>query len=769
MFARMSLTIDPAWPGVSPGTGWMLLAGAAALVVAITVWTYLGVRRSSSRRLFIVLGLRLLALAVTVLLMLRPSIAREEESAVDPSRLFILVDVSKSMSVADEFNNVTRLKRVQDLLANERIQGALRKLAEEKKVELVVFQGADEVKRYDPAAAPDGKSTDIGRWLDDLRREAGGDLPVQAMLIFSDGVDTGDPARTLQKAAAFRGKWPLMTFGVGQSTTTGQDKDIFVDQILVEPQPILAKGKMKVKAIIQAPGFENAQTEVSLWIEDRAAKKMVKVLSRPERLTQAADNVVTFETDAPDTQGEIKITVKAAKLAGETSELNNEISTFAYVSKDGVRILWVEGKKRAFEGVFAIRHALAKDRRFQVVYVERGKAASPEKLDVDPYRFDQVAYDVLVIGDISAARFGDFGVMTKVRDRVQNHGMGLVMLGGYETFGNSDWQGSLVADLFPVRFDRAGQIEGKVRVAPTPEGFQYLFKLADDAKSNQQIWDKVMAPLEGMTQPGTRDPRSTVFAMQDGTDNAVLAGIVRGKGRVLAFPVDTTWQSWRRTPEAVAAYERFWRQMMLWLAQQENSQGSVFVELDQRRIERPRPIGFRVGFRGVEIPNPKFTAKIVGPRGEEYPIPIGADPRGSWTPPTAGEYTFHVEGKGTTPLGKPTEGRDVARFVVTETDRELLRPAADHDFLEKLAAAADGAFARADERTFLHLLDELQARQTPVETKISHWPDWRRNPPSDSIGDQFSTLWRSTVLVALVVYIGCLCTEWYLRRRWGMV
>ena len=126
MFARMSLTIDPAWPGVSPSTGWMLLAAAAAVVVAITVWTYLGVRRSSSRRLFIVLGLRLLALAVTVLLMLRPSIAREEESAVDPSRLFILVDVSKSMSVADEFNNVTRLKRVQDLLANERRQSSLR-------------------------------------------------------------------------------------------------------------------------------------------------------------------------------------------------------------------------------------------------------------------------------------------------------------------------------------------------------------------------------------------------------------------------------------------------------------------------------------------------------------------------------------------------------------------------------------------------------------------------------------------------------------------
>ena len=208
---------------------------------------------------------------------------------------------------------------------------------------------------------------------------------------------------------------------------------------------------------------------------------------------------------------------------------------------------------------------------------------------------------------------------------------------------------------------------------------------------------------------------------------------------------------------------------MLWLAQQENSQGAVFVQIDQRRLERPKQLGYRVGFRGVEVPDAKFTAKIVGPRGEEYPIPIGADPRGQWTPPGPGEYTFLVEGKGKTPLGQPIEGRDIARFLVIETDRELLRPAADHDFLEKLAAATDGKFARADDRSFLQALADLQARQAPTQAKVTHWPDWRKGPPSDGIADQFATLWRSTALFGLLVYIGCLCMEWYLRRRWGMV
>src|SRR5204862_5941563 len=130
---------------------------------------------------------------------------------------------------------------------------------------------------------------------------------------------------------------------------------------------------------------------------------------------------------------------------------------------------------------------------------------------------------------------------------------------------------------------------------------------------------------------------------------------------------------------------------------------------------------FQVGFRGVEVVDEKFTAKIVGPRGEEYAIPIVANPRGIWAPPAPGEYTFLVEGKAKTPLGQPIEGRDIARFLVIETDRELLRPAADHDFLEKLAAATDGKFARADERAFLQALSDLQARQAPAQTKITYW------------------------------------------------
>ena len=211
--------------------------------------------------------------------------------------------------------------------------------------------------------------------------------------------------------------------------------------------------------------------------------------------------------------------------------------------------------------------------------------------------------------------------------------------------------------------------------------------------------------------------------------------------------------------------------MILWLAHREQSQGNVFVALDQRRYDRGRTpnLGYRVGFRGVEVKDATFTAKVIGPKKQEVVLPLGADQRGVWPIPAPGEYTVIVKGKGTTSAGQPISGTDEARFFVTEEDRESLRLAADHDFLEQLAKATHGGFARAEERTVNQLLDELQAAKAPATTRTHHWPDWKRPPDCDSIRSQLAALWQSTALACVVIYVFVLCLEWFLRRRWGMV
>jgi uncharacterized membrane protein len=768
-----SFTLDPAWPRIMPGMGPGTLALAAAILVALTIWTYLGARRTSWSRVAIVLGLRLVALVVTVLLILRPSLAFEEEEDVEPSRLIILIDDSLSMATRDELNSESRLEAIQRLLTSSPVDAALKRL-DAKKVERIYYLAADKLERFVPDSKPQGKHTDIGRWLDDVVREHGRDKKVQAVLLLSDGGDTGDSTRTLQKAADFRGRFPIHTFGVGQSNAGGQERDIALEQIFMEPKTILAKGKFKVKVVARAPGFENARTDVSLWIEERATGKMREIKRLPQqRFEQASSQEIELEADAPDEEGEVRLTVKADKLPDESRTDNNEISTFAHVSKEGVRVLWVEGQQR-WEFAIPIRECLRKDRRFQVVADFRPKLAGPAAARADNV-WDKT-YDVLVIGDIPASRLGDITTQLKIRDRVEKQGMGVLMLGGYETFANSDWQlSAFQKDFFPVKLDQPGQIEGKVRVKPERDGLAYVLKLSDDEAKNQEIWEKKFEPLDGVTRPGSLARGATALATCD-VDPAlpILATVERGKGRVMTFAGDTTWRAWRRNPEAAAGFDRFWKQMMLWLAHQENSQGNLILDLAARRIDRGRGqnLAFRVGFRGVEVKNPLYAGKVIGPRKEEYPliVPTDKDKQGVFQPAGPGEYTIIVSGKGTqTKDGAPIEGKAQARFIVYEEDRETQRIAADHEFLDKLALASGGKFARAEERTLEQRLDELEANRVAAQKKTRHWPDWRRTPAGDSIGEQFSALWQSSALACLLVYLVCLCLEWYLRRRWGMV
>src|SRR5438552_9810825 len=94
-FKSLTLTKDLVWPWSLPG-----LFLVALFLIVITVWTYRGVRWSTSRRVGIVLGLRLAALVLALLMALRPSLAYREELRL-PSTLLIALDSSERMTTQD--------------------------------------------------------------------------------------------------------------------------------------------------------------------------------------------------------------------------------------------------------------------------------------------------------------------------------------------------------------------------------------------------------------------------------------------------------------------------------------------------------------------------------------------------------------------------------------------------------------------------------------------------------------------------------------------
>jgi uncharacterized membrane protein len=751
------------------GVGLALLIVVPLALIGLTIWTYLGAPGATRRRIAVVLTLRLLAFVVVLFLIARPSVGFPDQSQVR-NLVMIGLDASRSMSIGDEQGGLSRWElAVQQL---EKSQPILERLREEQQTDVLIVRFGDKIAEILPSdpGEPDGKRTEIGRWLREMYERREGNRPPRAFLLFTDGADHGDiPA---QNEAA---RWQslhcfLYPFACGKPNLGDRQNDIALTSITTDPAPVPVKGKLLVKLHVDAPGFENTTVRLRLFINDKEVK------AQDEALPLTIGNPVEIECNAPAEPGEFKVRVVAEDPArrgqpppGDLVPSNNTIETFATAIKGGISVLYVD-KRRGFEPK-QICAALDRDSRIsrKTVYLGDDRRVDPNLFELDKQ------YDVIIFGDITAAQVN--AIQPKALEEIANQvkaGAGFLMLGGYNTFDNGDWKGTPIEALIPVELtgSHPGQIEDEVKMVPAPDGLNSYVMRIDDAKDVKAAWES-LPTLEGISRLGKVKEgfsKSAILARAAGRDDLILVtGEVSDPkkaggtvGRTMAFAGDTTHR-WIRTPETAVMQSRFWRRIVIWLAHQEDAEGSVWVKPDTRRLPVRGELGFSVGVRskgGVDLPGGTYTVAVVTPAGERIPVPTATTPtdtRGIFARTEApGEYRIEVHGEATdTTTGEVVRGETAARFLVFDEDLEMTRRAADQEFLRKLATSGGGEFHRAEELpAFLQqLLNNPLAR---VKPKMVLYPDWRAPGRSPY-------LWW-----ILGAFVGLLCTEWGLRRKWGM-
>ena len=299
---------DPAWPWSISGVGLPALAGIAIVLAGLTLWTYHGVANASARRIAIVVSLRLLALLLAILTVLRPAVTFRDDLK-EPSTLILVGDRSASMTIKDEVDNKSRwvtLQRVLDTCHDE-----LDRLHDEHNVNIVMAQFAEEVTEFDPHAQPDGQRTDFGRMLHTLQERYSSERRLRGLFILSDGADNGTLYPAFGEAARWRSLGcPVSTFALGQENTPTDQRDIAVRALTPEPSPLPVKGKLTVHATIDARGFENREVQLRLLLDD----KEVKV--QAARLPKSAGNEIEMTVDGPATPGEVKVTLRTTRCPG---------------------------------------------------------------------------------------------------------------------------------------------------------------------------------------------------------------------------------------------------------------------------------------------------------------------------------------------------------------------------------------------------------------------------------------------------------------------
>ncbi len=742
------------------GDSYVIVAVAALTLLALLALGPVGAKLSRGRRA-VLAGLRLATIVAVILAMLRPTLLYTETKK-QAATLVILADRSRSMSVPDELDGKSRWDAERRALDDAR--GPIRRLAEEFEVKAYTFDGelhpAELSKgQVQLGEKPDGQQTALGAVLDDVLREQAGKR-LLGVLLLSDGAQRAYPPRdALPQTAASRLKYlgyPLYTFRFGQARGLGQAQDVAVKE-MVATERVFVKNELTVTGQIRADGYVNRDVPVRLLFE-----------TSPGKLEPVAQEVVHVNADGelipvklhytPQVPGEYKVVLEAVQQPGELVTTNNQLSTFIHVLKGGLKVLYLEGALRVEQRF--LRRSLDASPDFRVDYV-RIDARRPETRPAELAEWLKPGkYDVYILGDLDSMAFQE-KELADLAEAV-SRGAGLIMLGGFHSFGPGGYAKTPLAEVLPVKMSamerqRFGDpiaadlhLPGPLRMRPTRIGLSHFaLTLASDPRENLRVWAQ-LPPLDGANR--FRDVKPGALVLADaGKDQPLLLAQHFGAGRVLAFAGDSTWHWWMHGFEA--AHKRFWRQIILWLARKDESQdGSVWIRLAQRRLAPNQRVEFTVGAQsptGEPVEGASYRAEAILPDGSKRPVQVvKVDKQGSGSfreTQTAGDYTIRVWGS--------RKGQEIgvteARFSVHAEDLELDNAAADATLLDSLAAMTGGQSLPPEELSSLvqRLAQQAEDLDVQTETKETLWDTW-------------------TLFLILTGFLGA---EWFLRKRWSLV
>lgn len=758
-----------------------LVIGVAVVLIAL-LWVRPRHVRLSPRKWLSLVGLRLAVVLLALFAMLRPTLVYTKTEPV-PASLVLLMDDSRSMQVADSLGDRPRwdaMRMLLDASAND-----LASLDKKWDIAAYTFSSASSSDspespkrsgvthpvelhngRLALEAVPNGEQSPLGTALaDTLDRAASG--RVLAMLLMSDGAQRATPPNDLAPQLAARRlaveNIPLYTFTFGKSGGS-ERSDLAVDD-LVTNETVFAETPVEVRGRLTAHGYANEKAKVQLLWENNG--KMEVVDTTLIDIGPEGSSMPIALRHTPRTTGEFRVTLRVEPREGELVTTNNEVSTFLNVRPGGINVLYLVGTKR-------IGGAPGQEQRFvraslaqsPDIVVERRliNYSPPDANLVDAIR--DAKPDVIILDDVDVKGL-NAASWNALAERVRQ-GAGLLMIGGYHSFGPGGYRESPLANVLPINIGPAQRqnfnepprtdvhLVGPLKMRPAaPLGERHpIMQLTE--RAGVQPWAD-LPPLDGANRISRNElkPSAQVLAEVDNAErHPLLVAGQAGDGRVLAFAGDSTWR-WQMGGFG-EAHRRFWRQAVLWLAKKdEQTDGRVWIRLANRRVTRGTRVDFEIGAeneQGGNVDTAQFDLSITTPDGTTLPV-RPTKSQDDWAATfrdtnKPGDYKITVTAKD----GANVLGSAEARFLVPAQDLELDRPAAEPSLMAQLAEmtkTAGGKPLAAEELP--DLLKQLAQKQPELKeeviAKTTYWDTWP----------------------FFLLFVTLISTEWYLRKRWGLV
>jgi len=767
------------------GGMWMaLLALEVALAVGIfysSVYAYLGRRRITGLMI-----LRCAGILALMLILFKPALSVTAGGAGDKPYLPILVDRSGSMGTIDDDNLPDRYRQAVGMLSaqGERIERHFSPLWYHFGSSAIAAESLESMADLKTT----GKGTD-GTNLAAAVRAAAADYPsasLAGILVLTDGVHNTSDVVTDAAVEAGVPIYPVVVGSASEKLSSRRNIELLS---VAAPLEAVVNNVTTITARVKVAGFANVPQEVRLveaggdkpadtqrlWPDQNVATLTVELKWTPRELPGAKDA-------AADVVRKLRVVVP--HNPAETAREDNETELHVLVTEPRIRVLYVEGSIRP-EYKY-LKRLLSTDPNLRFMGLVRitgnrfwaqGGIGGRKLAGLPSTESDFALFDVIILGDLDRT-FLSKAQMARIRKFV-NDGGAILMLGGHNSFGPGGYAGTDIEAVLPVAVGARAQpqettpfvpqLTAPGEAHPIFEGLRDFFSGPGGRKPSAKL-PKLPQLLGCVTVLGAK-PAAALLALHptrkaEGRAMTVLAVQRFGAGRSAAFTADTTWK-WYLPMKGMgreSPYQRFWGQLLRWLANVETkareSKPSVVMRLDktyQRVGQGPVKILARVqDEKGRLADSAQVSCTVTPADGKGKAETLSLSPRigdrlfeTQYRPPGEGKYKVEVaalDGAGS------RLGSDRQDLTVVPYSKEMDRLARNDALLELVADKTDGR--KVEISGLPDLIDQIVQRQKA-----------RGKLDEADLGEVYPLFDFTTLFI---IFIALLTGEWLLRRRWNL-
>jgi len=724
------ITIAPVFPL------WLILLLLFLGLAAVIIQYWLIQRRLNRSRAFGISLLRLGAIALILSFALNPFLVVRNEYKVNRT-LDLLVDTSPSMGLSGNGGKGSRLDEAKGLLL-EGPKPLLKSLSEMFDVRLYAL--GESLRSIDGGELANmGVGENRADLTDALRKLS---TKNSQAILFSDGNLRFEKSNSIST--------PIMT--VPLSNLKGY-KDILIKAVKA---PVLAFRDREVSIDVTIKSYGYIGLTLPVVLKDGSRLLTAKNL----RINESPAEVTLSLPFIPEKIGQHNLHVSIPPQFGESLTSNNHVHLSLKVVRDKIRILMISGSPSL--NYRFMRMALKNDPSLDLLSFVILRTPSDilnvplQEQSLIPIPVETLFskelknFDLLIFDNLPYPTYISPNYYGNVRDFVKEGG-GFAMIGGPNFYYDKGETVNPIGEMLPIRvmekenYHRSTLTEVKLSRGGVAHP---ITQFSSDEGENLNLWQEMPA-LDGINLLEPKGSGTVLLESADGNFRPILTVGSYGKGRVLVLATDHSWK-WYMGMVAKGkgnwAYLRFIERIVRWLTK-DPSLDPIQINLPESERTIGQETEFRMKVSEEGSPKSKggmVSLSVFNPDGIKIGSKLKATKQsgeyfGSFLPEKGGTYKVMIE----TPTFRLEES------IVVSERLESFDAAPDHESLKIISASTGGKFLEKGDV----LLKEVEA--------------YRGKGQNSFVEEKRFPLW--SMPYALITILALLGTEWYLRRKWGLI